>query len=124
VQDSYAIGGSGLLSSQFSFKRFDADITAQNDDPYRLLLETTEGGFFNRQARGTSRVGWRENYHFARWKFAGSHQFTVGLSYEHSHYDGKQAFLPVELDGVSSLPVERITFTSPTSFQVGQNEAA
>ena len=123
VQDSYVVG-QGLLSSQFSYKRFDADITAQSDDPYRILLETTEGGFFNRQARRTSRVGWQENYHFAPWKFAGSHQFTVGLSYEHSHYDGRQTFLPVELDGASDLPVERITFSSPTSFKVAQNEIA
>ena len=124
VQDSYAIGPGGVLNSQFSYKRFDADITAQSDDPYRILLETTEGGFFNRQARRTSRLGWQENYHFAPWKFVGSHQFTVGLSYEHSHYDGRQTFLPVELDGVSDLPVERITFTSPSSFAVAQNETA
>jgi Carboxypeptidase regulatory-like domain len=88
VQDGYAIGPGGVLNSQLSYKRFDADITAQSDDPYRILLETTEGGFFNRQTRRTSRLGWQENYHFAPWKFAGSHQFTVGLSYEHSHYDG------------------------------------
>jgi hypothetical protein len=124
VQDGYATGPSGVLNSQFSYKRFDADITAQSDDPYRILLETTDGGFFNRQTRRTSRLGWQENYHFAPWKFVGSHQFTVGLSYEHSHYDGRQTFLPVELDGVSDLPVERITFTSPSSFAVAENEMA
>jgi outer membrane receptor protein involved in Fe transport len=124
VQDSYAVGRAGLLNSQFSYKRFDADITAQSDDPYRLLLETTEGGFFNRQARRTSRTSWQENYHFAPRRFAGTHQFTVGLSYEHSEYQGRQTFLPVELDGVSNHPVERISFTSPTSFHVDQNETA
>lgn len=122
VQDMDAVGG-GLLTSQFSFKSFDADITAQNDDPYRVLLETTEGGFFNRQARRTSRVSWQENYHSAPWKFAGTHRFIAGLSYEHSHYDGRQTFLPVELDGVGNEPVERITFSPPTSFGVNQNEA-
>ena len=124
MQDSYLVGKSGLLTSQFSYKRFDADITAQNDDPYRVKLETTEGGFFNRQNRRTSRASWQENYHFAPWKFAGSHQFTVGLSYEHSQYDGRQTFLPVEFDGASDLPVEGITYTSPTSFHVSQNETA
>ena len=124
VQDSYLVGNSGLLTSQFSYKRFDADITAQSDDPYRVQLETTEGGFFNRQERRTSRVSWQENYRFAPWKFAGSHQFVVGLSYEHSQYDGRETFLPVEFDGVSDLPVERINYTSPTSFDVSQNEAA
>ena len=120
----FAIGQAGLLNSQFSYKRFDADVTAQSNDPYRLLLETTEGGFFNRQARRTSRTSLQENYQFAPWRFVGSHQFTVGLSYEHSAYQGRQTFLPVEIDGVSNEPVERISFTSPTSFRISQNETA
>ncbi len=89
VQHRYIIGDASLLTSQFSYKRFDADITAQSDDPYRLLFETTEGGFFNRQARRTSRTSLQENYQFAPKQFAGSHTFTVGLSYEHSSYDGR-----------------------------------
>jgi hypothetical protein len=123
-QHRYIIGDKSLLTSQFSYKRFDADITAQSDDPYRLLLETTEGGFFNRQARRTSRASLQENYQFAPKQFAGSHTFTVGLSYEHSSYDGRQAFLPVEIDGFANRPVERLTFTSPASYQVDQNETA
>ena len=124
VQHRLLIGDAGLLSSQFSYKKFDADVTAQSDDPYRLLLETTEGGFFNRQARRTSRVSWQETYRFAPWQFVGSHQFTSGLSYEHSAYDGRQTFLPVEIDGVSNTPIERISFTAPTSFRINQNETA
>jgi len=124
AQHRYIIGNAGLLSSQFSYKRFDVDVTAQSDDPYRLLLETTEGGFFNRQARRTSRTSWQENYRFAPWQFAGSHQFTVGLSYERSGYRGRQTFLPVEIDGVSDKRVERISFGSPASFRIDQNETA
>src|ERR1700731_1301714 len=123
-QHRYIIGDKGLLTSQFSYKRFDANITAQSDDPYRLLIETTEGGFFNRQARRTARTSLQENYQFAPWRFAGSHQFTVGLSYEHSSYDGRQSFMPVEIDGFSNQPVERISFTAPASFHVNQNETA
>jgi outer membrane receptor for ferrienterochelin and colicin len=124
AQDHYVIGQAGLLNSQFSYKRFDADITAQSNDPYRLLLETTKGGFFNRQARRTSRTSLQENYQLAPWRFAGSHQFTVGLSYEHSAYQGRQTFLPVEIDGASNEPVERISFSSPTAFRNSQNETA
>ena len=125
AQHRYLIGKEGVLSSQFSYKRFDADVTTQSDDPYRLLLETTEGGFFNRQARRTSRTSLQETYQLAPWQFAGSHQFTVGLSYEHSTYQGRQTFLPVEIDGVvSNEPVESISFTSPTSFRISQNETA
>lgn len=124
LQHRYIVGDKGLLISQFSYKRFDADITAQSDDPYRLLLETTEGGFFNRQARRTSRSSFQESYQLAPKRFAGSHQLTVGMNYEHSSYDGHQSFLPVEIDGVSGMPIERISFTSPSSFQVDQNETA
>jgi outer membrane receptor for ferrienterochelin and colicin len=124
LQHRYIVADKGLLISQISYKRFDADITAQSNDPYRLLLETTEGGFFNRQARRTSRSSLQESYQFAPKRFAGSHQLTVGMSYEHSTYDGHQSFLPIEIDGVSGLPVERISFTSPSSFRADQNEIA
>ena len=123
-QHRYIIGHEGLLSSQFSYKQFDADVTAQSNNPYILQLGTTEGGFFNRQERQSPRMSWEETYQFAPWRFAGSHQVTVGLSYEHSSYDGRQTFLPVEIDGVSNQPVERITFTVPTSLQIAQNETA
>ena len=78
------------------------------------------------QSPGTSNIARRlaGKLSLCPWKFAGSHQFIVGLSYEHSQYDGRQTFLPVEFDGVSNLPVERITYTSPTSFDVSQNETA
>jgi hypothetical protein len=124
AQHRYVIGSAGSLTSQFSYKSYDADVTAQSDDPYYLLLETTEGGFFNRQTRRTYRASWQEDYGFALWRFAGTHQFTVGLNYEHSEYNGGQTFLPVEIDGVSNDPVERISFTSPTSFSIDQNEAS
>jgi hypothetical protein len=123
-QHRYIVGTAGLFVSQFSYKRFDADITAQSNNPYRLLLETTEGGFFNRQTRGTSRISWDENYRFAPWQFAGLHQFSVGLSYEHSEYNGRQTFLPIEIDGVADQPVERITFSSPAALGIDQNETS
>jgi TonB dependent receptor len=66
----------------------------------------------------------QENYQFAPRRFAGSHRFIAGLSYEHSSYDGRQSFMPVEIDGVADKPVERISFTSPSSYQIDQNETA
>lgn len=124
LQHTYLTGTSGELSSLFSYKKYDADITAQSDEPYRVQLETTAGGFFNRQTRRTSRLSLQEDYHFSPRKFAGSHQITAGLSFEHSSYDGRQTFEPVEFDGVDSLPVERITFSAPTSFSITQDETA
>jgi len=124
AQHRFVTGDQSLLTSQFSVKKFDADVTAQSDDPYRLLPDTTEGGFFNRQARRTSRVEWQENYQFAPLEFLGSHQFKVGLNYAHSTYEGRQTFLPATIADASNAAVERITFTAPTQFDIDQNEAA
>ena len=124
VQDRYLTGPQSFLTSQFSYKTFDADVTAQSDAAYRLLPDTTEGGFFSRQARRTSRVEWQENYQFAPRRFLGSHQFRVGLNYAHSSYNGRQTFLSAEIADASDTAVERITFTAPTLFAIDQNETA
>lgn len=124
AQHRYATGNESLLTSQFSYKTFDADITAHSTDLYRLLVETSEGGFFNPQVRRSSRADWQETYQFAPRQLAGTHQFKVGLDFAHSTYDGRQTFNPVELENVSSTPIERITFGNPGSASVDQNEVA
>jgi hypothetical protein len=124
AQHRYLTGPNSLLTSQFSYKKFDADVTAQSDDPYRLLPDTTEGGFFNLQTRRTSRFEWQEIYQFAPWHFLGTHQFKLGLNFAHTSYDGRQHFRPVEIDDSAGVPVERINFTPATAFAIDQNEAA
>lgn len=124
AQHRYLTGEQSILTSQFSFKNFDADVTAQGDDPYRLLPDTTEGGFFSRQARRTSRVEWQENYQFAPKQFLGSHQFKVGLNYAHSSYEGRQTFLPATIADATGTAIEQIAFTAPSRFDVSQNETA
>ncbi len=124
TQHRYAIGTDSLLTSQFSYKTFDADITPHGSGDYRLLMETTEGAFFNWQARRSSRVDWQEIYQGSPRHFWGTHQWKVGLNYAHSSYDSRQTFLPVEIDGVSGAPIERISFTAPSQSSVHQNEVS
>ena len=124
AQHRYLIGEQSALVSQISYKKFDADVTAHSDEPFRLLPDTTEGGFFSRQARRTSRVEWQESYQFAPVQLLGSHQFKAGLNYAHSSYNGKQTFLPVVIADARDTAIERITFTQPTSFGTDQSETA
>jgi outer membrane receptor for ferrienterochelin and colicin len=123
-QDRYLTGSDSALVSQFSYKTYDIDTTAQSNQPYQLLIDTTKGGFFNRQSRRTSRIEWQESYNFAPRQFLGSHRLKVGLDYAHSSFHGKETFLPAELIGTSGSAIERITFMRPTSFDVNQNETA
>ena len=124
AQDRYATGSESLLTSQFSYKTFDTDLTPLSTEPYRLLVETTEGGFFNLQLRRSSRADWQETYQFAPRNFWGTHQWKVGLDYAHSTYDGRQAYYPVEIADTSGTTIERITFGAPTKSSIDQNEIA
>jgi Carboxypeptidase regulatory-like domain len=124
IQHRYTTGPDSLLVSQFSYKRFDTDVTANSNDPYQLLIETTAGGFFNRQNRNTYRTEWQETYQFGASNFFGSHQFKVGLDFAHSDYEGRVESLPVTIIGLSNAPIERINFGPASRFDIGQNEVA
>ncbi|WP_285288957.1 TonB-dependent receptor [Alloacidobacterium dinghuense] len=123
-QHRYLTGAESALISQLSYKTYDADVTAQNNEPYQLLIDTTRGGYFNRQERNTWRLEGQETYQLAPRHFVGEHELKAGLNATHSSYIGHQVFLPVELIGGSGSPVEQITFTAPTSYGVTQSETA
>jgi hypothetical protein len=124
IQHRYVTDSGGLLSSQVAYESFDADVLPNSNDPYRLLVETTEGGFFDRQRRQTDRVEWQELYQPGPKHFYGTHQLRAGLDFSHSSYDGRQQFMPVDIVGTAGYALERIEFGAPTSFSVGQNEIA
>jgi outer membrane receptor protein involved in Fe transport len=124
LQHRYITNSGDLLTSQVSFRRFDADLFPRGDAPYQLLVETTEGSFFNRQHRETSRIQWGEIYRSRPHHFIGSHEFDVGLDFAHSSYDGRQAFSPVDIVGLAGYPLERILFGPNSAFQKDKNETA
>jgi hypothetical protein len=124
IQHRYAMGAGALLVSQFSYKRFDADVTANSNDAYQLLVETTQGGFFDRQHRETRRTEWQETYQFGLRNFLGAHQFKIGTDFAHSGYDGRIDLQPVSILGITNLPIERIGFGPASRFSIAQNEVA
>jgi len=123
-QHRYIFKSGPLLTSQLAYEEFDADTFPNSRDPYRLLVETTEGGFFNRQNRDTDRLQWQEIYQSSPKHFYGDHQLKVGFDFSHSSYDGRQQFLPVDIVGVAGKTLQRIEFGAPTAFVVHQNEFA
>jgi hypothetical protein len=124
AQHRYVADLGGLLSSQVSYERFDADLLPNSEGPYRLLVETTEGGFFNRQDRDSHRFQWQEIYQASPKHWYGEHQLKFGFDFSHSSFDGRQQFLPVDIVGVAGSTLERIEFGDATTFDVNQNEFA
>ena len=124
VQDRYVVGSTGLVTSQINYDKYDADVLPNDTAAYRLLIETTEGGFFDRQNRRSNRLEWQEIYQSTQRKFLGTHVLKAGLDFSHSSYDGRQAFSPVDIGGTAGYSIERIEFGAPSSFSVDQNEFA
>jgi hypothetical protein len=121
-QHRYLTGNESVLTSQFSYKTFDVDLTPAGSGPYQLMLETTEGGFFDSQKRRASRFDWEEMYQFAPRHFLGTHHWHIGLEYANSSYSGHQSFSPVEIQGSNGTPIERISFTGGSRADVSQHE--
>src|ERR1700728_2682312 len=124
AQHSYVAESGALLSSRFAYDEFDADTSPNSQAPYQMLVETTEGGFFNHQNRDTRRVEWQEIYQFSPRHFLGEHEVKVGFDFSHSSYDGRQEFLPVSIVGTTGSMLEQIDFGAPATFFVHQNEVA
>jgi outer membrane receptor protein involved in Fe transport len=124
LQHRYFTNSGDLLTSQISYRNLGTDLFPKSDVPYELLIETTEGGFFNRQHRDTSQTEWEEILQSHPHQFLGTHVFNGGLEFSHSSYDGRQAFSPVEIGGLGSYPVERIQFGPDSTFHTDKNETA
>ena len=124
LQDRFVLGPQGLLTSQFNFRRYDADILPNSTEPYRMLIETTEGGFFGRQKRRSDRFQWQETFQSSQKHFLGTHTLKLGLDFSHSSYDGQLAFSPADIVGTAGFALERIRFGPPATFSVDQTEVA
>src|SRR5215510_11374008 len=124
LQHRYVTHSGDLLTSQVNFRKFDADVSPNSNAPYQLLLETTNGGFFNVQNRETFRAEWEEIFRVHPLHFYGSHELQAGIEFAHSSYDGRQEFRPVEILGLTNLPLERIQFGPTANFSIDQNETA
>ncbi len=124
AQHRYVAGSDSMLISQFSYKTYDVDTNPQSYQPFELMIDTTEGGFFNQQSRRSARYDGQESYQFAPHQLMGAHRISAGVDYSHSSLDGTEAFFPVALIGSTGATIEQITFTQPASFSINQNETA
>jgi hypothetical protein len=124
LQHRYTLSPSSVLTSEVSHKTFDADLTPNSSAPYELAVETTTGGFFDRQARRSERTEWQETWEIALQGFGGSHIFKAGTDYAHSSYDGTVHLLPVSILGVADSPIEQIVFGPQSRFAIRDNQVA
>jgi hypothetical protein len=124
LQHRYVTDSGNLLTSQVSVRKLDSDLLPNSGAPYELFVETTKGGFFNRQDRNTTRTEWAEIFRSHPRHYLGSHELSAGTNFAHSSYDGRQKFLPVQIIGVANHPLEQVNFGPASTFSIHQNETA
>ncbi len=124
-QHRFLTGADSALTSQISYKTYDADTTPAEQRALstadrhhrRRILQPAEPAYESLRLAGKLRICAaaipRHPSHSRR-----------GWTTPIPHFDGRQTFLPAELVGSSGSAIERITFTRPSSFSVNQNEAA
>jgi outer membrane receptor protein involved in Fe transport len=119
-----AIGDDSLLVSQFSYKRFNVDVTANSTAPFDLLVETSTGGFWDLQKRESGHTEWHETWQHGVKGLIGAHQLKLGADYAHDDYTGQVDMLPVTIFGTTGLPIEQIQFGPASRFDIHQNQIA
>jgi hypothetical protein len=124
TQHRDALGADSLLVSQFSYKRFDVDVTPNSTAPFDLLVETTTGGFWDRQSRQSEHTEWRELFQHGTKGPLGAHQLKFGADYAHDNYDGRIDMAPVTIFGTSGVALEQIRFGPPSRFGIDHNQIA
>jgi len=122
LQHKYASASGGLMESAIAWKALDANLKPHSDEPFRLAVETTLGGFFSRQDRDTDRLEWQETYHFASVKAWGQHLPKVGMVFVRNSFHDRQSFAPIEVLRASEQVAERITFGPDTFPSAQQSE--
>jgi len=122
LQHKFAAQSGGLMESAIALKTLDADLNPHSNEPYRLAVETTLGGFFSRQNRDTDRLEWQETYHFASVKAWGQHLPKVGMVFARNSFHGWQSFAPIEVLRASEQVAERTTFGPDTFPSAQQSE--
>jgi hypothetical protein len=120
IQERSVLTGGSLLTSQFSFLQFDADLLTNDTAPYELHVETTTGGFFNQQHRETNRTDWQETFEASPKQFHGTHELKAGVELTRSSYNGVQQFAPVTIFGTENQPIEKFAFGPPADFEIEQ----
>ncbi len=120
ASDRWTLGGSGLVESTVSFKRYDVRILPQRPGFMILTPEGNDGSYFNGQDRRTRSYQWLETMTLSREGRTGLHVMKIGLDLHDAAYTGTSNSQPVIVHRADGTMSERIEFTSPLVTQRGR----
>jgi hypothetical protein len=117
LSDHLSIFG-GLLDTNFSTTRFDANIWGAGDADLELAPGGNSGNYFATQERRALRIGGTTTLSFAPWRHWGTHNIKVGADVAGSTENGLVNKRPIDIMDANSQLLERIVFTPGLPFNV------
>jgi len=117
LSDHLTIFG-GLLDTNFSVTKFDANIWGAGPADLQLAPGGNSGNYFATQDRQALRIGGTTTFSFAPWHFWGTHNLKVGADVAGSNEDGQVTKHPVDILGADAQLLERIVFTPGAAFEI------
>jgi hypothetical protein len=122
--DRLALSSGVVVESTLSFRRFEIDLMATNQEPMVYAPQTQSGGYFNDQERAVSSLQWVESLSLSRNLWRGQHVFKVGTDLQLSEYNGTSLNRPVEVRRLDGSLAERTEFGAISQQAVDGTEFA
>ena len=124
ANDSYQFTSGGLLSTLFSYTRFDSNAHGQGPEDMLITPEGWGGNFFNAWTRNSNHFQLAPVYQFPLRMWWGRHQIKAGVALSHRSYDGSDHSHPIELLRQDGSLAEQIDFQGPGLLQSRDTEVA
>jgi hypothetical protein len=117
LADHLSIFG-GVLETNFSLTRFNANIWGQGPADLELTPVGNFGDYFATQNRDATRIAGTTTFSFAPWKAWGTHSFKIGADVAGSKEEGLVNKHPVDILDTGQQLLERIAFTPGQPFSI------
>jgi hypothetical protein len=124
LKDQITIARDTLLEFGAGFHRNKASSLPQGDLPYILAPAGREGNFFVRNENVSTRTQGFANLFLRPWKWAGTHQFTVGGRADRVIYRGQINRRTVQFVDGNGAVLRQVTFANTPGFSLSTVESS
>ena len=124
VSEQAVFKDASFLSSEISYKTFDADVFAKSGQPFTIAPEINSGGYFADTRRRTKRWQWQESYYSRPLKFYGTHSVKTGFEFDRTSIGGQLRYNPIFIRRFNQTLAQRIDFSRAAPVDYRYTEAA
>jgi Carboxypeptidase regulatory-like domain/TonB dependent receptor len=124
VSEQSVFTDTSFLSSEVSYKTFDADVYAKSNLPFNVAPATNSGGYFADTRRRTKRMALQETYYSRPLKFHGAHSVKAGIEFDRTNIAGQLRYNPIFIRRNNGTLTQRVNFTNAAPLDYKYNEAA